>query len=201
MPPSSATAGIDLQRIVDVLERLLDPERDQDDPGDHQEVQVRVGVARHLVLLAADRRALQPPRRDQGDDVEYIHHMRRREPDADHGGHALADAERLPDADPDRDDRLAQGDDHDQAVALGEVAGHELPALEPRDSTGRPCRAPAPAPRATPWAARRGSMPTTSSATPIAVLIAKPQIDRRRLGLVAARDHEQSQTCAARTTA
>src|SRR4051812_47166332 len=30
---------------------------------------------------------------------------------------------------PDRDDRLAQGDDHDQPVALGEVAGHELPAL------------------------------------------------------------------------
>ena len=32
-------------------------------------------------------------------------------------------------ADPDRDDRLAEGDDDDQPVTLGEVAGNELPAL------------------------------------------------------------------------
>ncbi len=32
-------------------------------------------------------------------------------------------------ADPDRDDRLAEGDDDDQPVALGEVVGDELPSL------------------------------------------------------------------------
>jgi hypothetical protein len=32
-------------------------------------------------------------------------------------------------ADPDRDDRLAEGDDQDEPVALGEVAGDELPPL------------------------------------------------------------------------
>ncbi len=32
-------------------------------------------------------------------------------------------------ADADRDDRLAEGDDHDQAVALGEVAGDQFPAF------------------------------------------------------------------------
>ena len=32
-------------------------------------------------------------------------------------------------ADPDRDDRLPEGDDHDQAVTLGEVPGHQAPAL------------------------------------------------------------------------
>ena len=36
-------------------------------------------------------------------------------------------------ADADRDDRLAEGDDDDQPVALGEVAGHELPALGAED--------------------------------------------------------------------
>ena len=32
-------------------------------------------------------------------------------------------------ADADRDDRLAEGDDHDQAVALGEVRRHQFPAF------------------------------------------------------------------------
>ena len=37
--------------------------------------------------------------------------------------------------DPDRDDRLAEGDDHDQAVALGEVLGNQFPARR-RDQVG-----------------------------------------------------------------
>ena len=32
-------------------------------------------------------------------------------------------------ADADGDDRLAEGDDHDEAVAFGEVGGHELPPV------------------------------------------------------------------------
>ena len=43
----------ELQRIVHVPERLLQPERHQHDAGDHREVQVGEGVARDLVLLAA----------------------------------------------------------------------------------------------------------------------------------------------------
>ena len=43
----------DLQRVADVAERLLQPERDEDDPGDHRQVEVGVGVAGQLVLLLA----------------------------------------------------------------------------------------------------------------------------------------------------
>ena len=39
--------------VADVRERLLDPERDQHDPGDHREVQVGERVARDRVALAA----------------------------------------------------------------------------------------------------------------------------------------------------
>ena len=44
-------------------------------------------------------------------------------------------------ADADRDDRLAEGDDDDQPVALGEVPGHEPPAVDAEEVAGRPCRA------------------------------------------------------------
>ena len=46
-------------------------------------------------------------------------------------GHEIG---RVDDADPDRDDGLAEGDDHDQPVALGEVAGGVQP---PPDAPAR----------------------------------------------------------------
>ena len=63
MPPSSANAGTTSQVVVDVGERRLQPERDEDDAGDHREVEVRVGVARQLVLLPAGVALREPPRR------------------------------------------------------------------------------------------------------------------------------------------
>ena len=44
------------QRLVHVAERLLQPERDEHDAGDHREVEVGVGVARDLVRSRPRRR-------------------------------------------------------------------------------------------------------------------------------------------------
>jgi hypothetical protein len=73
---------------------------------------------------------LQPPLGDQRHDVEVQPPQRRRDDDAERGGghDAGLDLEPLG-ADADGDDRLAERDDDDQPVALGEVAGHELPPL------------------------------------------------------------------------
>ena len=70
-----------------------------------------------------------PAGRDQRDDVEVDPPERRAERHAHGSGGTLPDAEPGLGADADRDDRLAEGDDDDQAVALGEVAGVQLPAL------------------------------------------------------------------------
>ena len=115
--------------LVVVGDRRLQAEGDEDDPGDHQQVDVGVGVAGELVLRPPDLGFAEPPGRDQGDDVEVGPPERRGEEDAEHGGGADPEVEGAGGADPDRDDRLAEGDDDDQAVALGEVAGDELPAL------------------------------------------------------------------------
>ena len=48
------------ERLGDVLERVLETQGDEHDPSDDREVQVRVGVARELVLVAAGWRLLQP---------------------------------------------------------------------------------------------------------------------------------------------
>ena len=69
----------ELQRVLDVAERLLHAERDEHDPRDHREVQVGVGVARHLVLLAPDRRLGEPARGDEEDDVEVQPPLRGRD--------------------------------------------------------------------------------------------------------------------------
>ncbi len=75
------------------------------------------------------RRFGEPPAGDDRDDVEVHPPHRRGDDHAEHGDGYDAGVERDLGADADRDDRLAQRDDHDRAVALGEVAGHELPAV------------------------------------------------------------------------
>ena len=82
-PPEHRDGDLDLQRVVDVLERLLEAERQQHDAGDHRQVQEGEGVPRDLVALAAGRGVLQPPRSDERDDVEVQPPQRRRDAHAE----------------------------------------------------------------------------------------------------------------------
>ena len=118
-----------LERVLDVLERLLHAERDQHDPGDHREVQERVGVARDPVLLAARLRRCRAVARPRARRRRSRATTSRRPRRPERGGGDDAGVDACPGADADRDDRLAERDDDDQPVALGEVAWHQLPAL------------------------------------------------------------------------
>ena len=104
-------------------------DREEDDSRDHHEVEVAVRVAgegRLLgprrppeLLLDHDRDPVEvrPPERGRDghpEDCRRDHTRRERNPRR---------------SDSEGDDRLADGDDHDQAVPLGEVAGREAPSL------------------------------------------------------------------------
>ena len=90
-----------------------------------------------------------------------------------------------------RDDRLAEGEDDDQAVPFGEVRGHQRPSGDAEDSgpaevhddrrdPQRPCAS-------TVGERRR----RTSSPTPIAVLTARPDDRPAEVRVVARRDQEE----------
>ena len=142
MPPNRAVAASELQRLVDVADDLLDAEREQLDARDHRQVQVRERVARERVADGAAQLS-QPPAGERRHDVE----VRPPEPGGrdhrEHGGRPDRRVERMvAGADADRDDRLAERDDHDQREALGEVGrvdavagdpGHERPAVVDRE--------------------------------------------------------------------
>ena len=110
-------------------QRLLHSERQQHDAGHHREVEVGERVTRDLVLLAADLRPRQPALGDQRDDVEVRPPERARHDDAEHRRRHDAGVHVAVRPHADRHDRLAQRDDDDQPVALGEVARGQLPAL------------------------------------------------------------------------
>jgi hypothetical protein len=80
-------------------------------------------------MLAADLGVGEPALGDQRDDVEVEPPQRAGHGDAEHGRGDDAGVHVMARAHPDRDNRLTQGDDDDQAVALGEVASPQLPAL------------------------------------------------------------------------
>ena len=109
-------------------ERRLHAEREQDDPGDHRQVEVRVEVARqHRSLLA--RRVGQPGLVDVDGPVEVRPPQGGGDDDSKDRGRDPGGVERQPfGADPDRHDRLSDGDDHDQPVALHEVLRRDAPA-------------------------------------------------------------------------
>ena len=85
-------------------------------------------------------------------------------------------------ADADGDDRLAEGDDHDQAVALGEVVRARASSPRPRTGTGRACRARARRIHSAPCATPSSSEAATSRPMPIAVLITRPTTEWRSAG-------------------
>ena len=93
-------------------------------------MEVAVRVARHAELRLPDR-VSQPPLGDERNHVEVRPPERARDGDAEQrrgdDAHGQRDALR---ADPERDDRLAQGDEDDERVALGEVRGRHVPAAD-----------------------------------------------------------------------
>ena len=99
------------------------------DARDHREVQVRVGVAGHLVSLAPYGGGGEPPLGHERDDVEVQPPERRGQHHAERRRGDDARVDMSVRADSDRHDRLAERDQEDEAVALGEVPGHELPPV------------------------------------------------------------------------
>src|SRR5688500_16993668 len=106
---------------------LLERRRGQDDAGHDRRMRPRVhvphvaaalGVARELLAAMLERRPWSgevPPPEQPGEDTGC--HQR----DDRAAGKSLTPLERPNHWEPDGDDDLTQSDDHDQAVALGEV--------------------------------------------------------------------------------
>ena len=128
-PAKKREGGQRVERVVHLAQRLLQAERDEHDAGDHREVQVGVGIAGQFVSLAPLGRAGQASRRDQRYDVEVDPPQGGRQGDSQHRGRNDARGQVRRGASSDGDDRLAQGDDDDQPVALGEMRRDEPPAL------------------------------------------------------------------------
>ncbi len=98
----------------------------------------------------------------------------------------------------DRDDRLAERDQHDQPEALGEVARHEPPAVEAEELRAAHVEhqreQPDPRPATSPRTSRR-----SGGRSRCAVLIARPITDERRPGS-SRLPRMKSAMCATRTT-
>ena len=163
-----------VERVVDVGERVLEAERDQHDPGDHRIVQVRVRVARERVALGPRRAPARGAARSRARRRRSRSTRSRRRARLPRTAAAIdAGVEVDVGADPERDDRLAEREDDDQVVALGEMAGHEPPARRGRTGPARPSRTRSRAATARPARAPSKNDAPTSSPTPIAVLIAR----------------------------
>src|SRR5215210_5810869 len=110
-----------LQGIPDVGQGLLDAQSNQDDAGYHRQVQVAVGVSRKPRPLLP-LRCGEPTPGDQHNEVEVGPPEGGGERDPEHAG----DHDPYPDRQPrgpdtERHDRLAEGYDHYEAVALHEM--------------------------------------------------------------------------------
>ena len=115
------------------LDRLLQAECEQHDARDHRQVEIAVVVACESRTRRAARLRKLTLRAD-GVDVEVRPPERGDYDDAEDGGRDDAGRERnARGADADRDDRLAEGDDDDEAEALGEVRRRDAPALAAAD--------------------------------------------------------------------
>ena len=121
-----------VELLADVTDRRLQAECEEDDPGDHRQVEVAVGVQRKPVQLQAPRLHEPPPHEDRGD-VEVEPPERRNNDDSKHRRRDHARTELEPGAEPDGDDRLAERDDDNQPVPLGEVLRRDPPAAAGAD--------------------------------------------------------------------
>jgi hypothetical protein len=119
-----------VEGIVDVRERVLEAKGDEHDPGDHRVVQVRIGVAGERVALASRRGPRQATFRHQRHDVEVNPPHRGGESDTQDSSSDHAGAQVDVGADPEGYDRLAEREDYDQVVPLGEMGRDESPPGE-----------------------------------------------------------------------
>lgn len=126
-PADERSRRLPRQGIVHAGESLLHVEGDEHDGRHHRQVEVGVAVAGQPVAALDRLERGELPRRRQGRDVEVDPPQRaRRDPEHRGTDHPGIDARLSPDSD--RHDGLAQGHDHDEPVALGEVGGDEPPA-------------------------------------------------------------------------
>src|ERR687893_2922972 len=122
-PPIQGRGVEEAQRlpVTGMSEHALDADCADDDAGDDREVPVRVGLNRHPDARLALRVA-EPVLRGTGDHIEVQPPQAQSRRDAEHGPSEQRRADRLAGgADPDGDDRLADSEDDEQAVALGPV--------------------------------------------------------------------------------
>ena len=102
-------------------EHALDADCADDDAGDDREVPVRTGLERHPDARLALRVA-EPVFRGTGDHVEVQPPQAQGRHDAEHARDEQRRADRLAGgADPDGDNRFADSENDEQAVALGPV--------------------------------------------------------------------------------
>jgi len=128
-PAQEGEPGDVVEGLVEVGQGPLQPEGDEDDPGDHREVQIRVGVPGQRVALPAFGRLGQPTLGHQRDDVEVGPPEGGGQPDPEHRGDDDAGGEVGLRGDAERDDGLAEGEDDHQVVALGEVGRDQGPPV------------------------------------------------------------------------
>ena len=131
-PDAERDRGDGLELLTHVGDGLLEPECEEHDAGDHREVEVAVRVQGDPVQLDPARLHQPPPREDRGD-VEVEPPERGDDDDSEHrrGDHPRVQLEAGANAD--RDDRLAERDQDDQSVSLGEVLGRDLPPATAAD--------------------------------------------------------------------
>ena len=118
--------GDGLELLPDVRNGLLEPECEEHDASDHREVEIAVRVQGEPVQLNAARLPEPRPREDRGD-IEVEPPERRHDDDSEHRRGDYPRVQLEAGADADRDDRLAERDQDDQPVSLGEVLGRDLP--------------------------------------------------------------------------
>ena len=111
-----------------MCERRSHPERKEHDPGDHREMQIRVCVSRQGDALLASVVHQQPLHPDR-EEIEIRQPERCRDQNSKHRRNDhLTSKPSAPGAQPDRNERLAEHDDHNQAVPLGEMREVDPPA-------------------------------------------------------------------------
>src|SRR4051794_36281151 len=126
-----------LELIAGPGERLLEAQREQHDARDQRIVEVAVGVAGEGRLLAR-RRLAQPALANDRDDVEVRPPEGRYGDDAEQSRKHLPGRQGEPRRRADCEHRLAERDQHDQPVALREVARVEVELLGAEQQWGYP---------------------------------------------------------------
>ena len=125
---AEADGGNGSELVADMGERRLEREGEDDDPGHHRWVQVRIGVACERGALGAAPRCEQLLAAD-GEEVEVRQPERARDDQAEDGADDDARAEPgAASSDADGNERLADRDDDDEPVALDEVPRRNAPA-------------------------------------------------------------------------